>query len=144
MHKAFSKGLRGFTLIELLVVIAIIGILASVVLVSLNSARSRGQDAAVKANLNGIRTQAELIYDEATPPSYALVCDTNTAPIVDALDAAASAGGGAYGCESDDDFWVATAPLRETGQGHWCVDYTGISATTTGAAADGDEECSDI
>lgn len=60
MKKNF-KG--GFTLIELLVVIAIIGILASVVLASLNSARGKGADAAVKANMANIRAQAELYYD---------------------------------------------------------------------------------
>jgi prepilin-type N-terminal cleavage/methylation domain-containing protein len=60
IQKSFK---RGFTLIELLVVIAIIGILASVVLSSLNSARDRGSDAAIKSSLNNARSQAELYYD---------------------------------------------------------------------------------
>ncbi len=57
------KKNKGFTLIELLVVIAIIGILASVVLASLNSARNKGADAAIKSNLANARAQAELFYD---------------------------------------------------------------------------------
>ena len=54
---------QGFTLIELLVVIAIIGLLSSVVLAQLSSARNKGADAAVMQNMGGIRPQAELFYD---------------------------------------------------------------------------------
>src|SRR3989344_4343548 len=67
---------RGFTLIELLVVIAIIGILSSVVLASLNSARNKGSDAGTKANLATILVQAEILYD--TDTDYDAVCGANS------------------------------------------------------------------
>ena len=69
----FKKMKKGFTLIELLVVIAIIGILSSVVLASLNSARSKGADASIKGNISGIRATAELVYDSVSPNSYSTV-----------------------------------------------------------------------
>lgn len=54
---------RGFTLIELLVVIAIIGILSSVVLASLNSARLKGRDARRISDIKQLQLALELYYD---------------------------------------------------------------------------------
>ena len=54
------KGTEGFTLIELLVVIAIIGILAAVVLASLNDARAKARDTRRLADLKQIQTALEL------------------------------------------------------------------------------------
>ena len=55
---------RGFTLIELLVVIAIIGVLASVIIASLGTARDKARDAAIIENMLSLRTTAALYYSE--------------------------------------------------------------------------------
>jgi prepilin-type N-terminal cleavage/methylation domain-containing protein len=54
----------GFTLIELLVVIAVIGMLASIVLVSLQGARQKGRDAVRKEHLAAIKQALELYWDK--------------------------------------------------------------------------------
>ena len=118
---------RGFTLIELLVVIAIIGILSSVVLASLNTARGKGADAAVKSNLNNMRAQAELFYD--TGSTYTNVCaDSN---MTKGQAAAVAAGGNGGACASASGTWVAWAGLKSTASDAWCVDNTGTSKQVT-------------
>ncbi len=137
---------RGFTLIELLVVIAIIGLLSAVVLASLNSARSKGADASVKANLKNAQTQAELFFD--TAGTYTGLCaDTQ---IVAAMNSAKSAAGisaainttlGTAGsatlatCHVDGTGanYALEIPLKSSTANGWCVDNTGASMQLTAA-----------
>ncbi len=64
-----KKKSKGFTLIELLVVIAVIGLLASIVLVSLGGARKKAKDARRQADIRQIATAMEMAYsdDDAYP-----------------------------------------------------------------------------
>lgn len=62
MKTSFNN--RGFTLIELLVVIAIIGLLASVVLASLNEARAKARDAQRISNVRQLQNVLYLYYDD--------------------------------------------------------------------------------
>ena len=133
---------------ELLVVIAIIGILASVVLASLNTARSKGSDAAVKSSLNNARAQAELYYDSnansyapTAPSSYPAtgvgVCST-AAGILNMVTGADNANGTALGaaCNASASAWAAAAGLQASSTAtYYCVDSTGVSKTNTGAVS---------
>ena len=75
---------KGLTLIELLVVIAIIGILASVVLASLNSARKKGRDAKRVADIQQVQLALELYFDanSAYPTALAALATGGHIPAV--------------------------------------------------------------
>lgn len=151
---------KGFTLIELLVVVAIIGILASVVLASLNSARTKGSDAAIKAAISGARAQAELFYD--TAQTYAGMCAAGSGTIhaqllnagqklnssFAAINAtlatpyaysATGASAAAVTCHIDatGQQWAAISSLKApaAANGGWCVDWTGASKESTSLGA---------
>jgi len=135
---------KGFTLIELLVVIAIIGILSSVVLASLTSARQKGKVAAIQSTMSSMRAQAEVGMSNG---KYVVnICAVNSAggglsTLLASLNAASKATN--VGCGQDTAVtvapykWAAQAGLPVTSSTpagtYFCVDSTGFSGTTTGS-----------
>jgi prepilin-type N-terminal cleavage/methylation domain-containing protein len=143
-----TNRFRGFTLIELLVVIAIIGVLSSVVLASLNTARVKGSDAAIKSSLQTVRTQAELYYDTGSRYGSAAVAGVDCgatftastmladSTITQALTSVKNNNGSvALYCNvpaAGTGYAIATA-LR--GGGWYCIDSTGASKSTQGTGS---------
>jgi type II secretory pathway pseudopilin PulG len=140
-----------------LVVIAIIGILSSVVLASLSSARNKGKDAAVKSELASMRAQAEIYFSRQD--TYVDLCATDsvdngfggTGGLLAAVGSSegvatnpnlafGTAGGPALvTCHEAPDSWAVDAPLiADTTATMYCVDSVGSSmATNTPIAMSG-------
>ena len=76
------KNKQGFTLVELLVVIAIIGILSTVAVVNLNSARNKAKEAAAKGWVTSLTSAAILCDDNGglitAPALSAAFCSVGT------------------------------------------------------------------
>ncbi len=157
------KREKGFTLIELLVVIAIIGLLAAVVLASLNSARAKGYDASIKSNLNTARTQAQILLSDNNPDTYDGLCDaTGGGPVIAsirrAINEARSASGIVEATVTDlasaghdsiavcklsagDREYAIAVPLKTNNANSWCVDSIGFSGVIAGWLPGSDVTC---
>lgn len=137
---------KGFTLIELLVVIAIIGILASVVLTSLNSARKKGQDGKVKSQVTQVAAAAAIYYD-SNNGSYgpaATACGTASTMWTDTSSsmstyanpaASANTWPGGVACSSGLQTYAFAAQLVTNPLTGFCIDSTGVTKTITWPAS---------
>lgn len=137
---------RGFTLVELLVVTSIITLLSSVVLSTVNVARSKGKDASIAASLAEARNEIEIgaegngLYGpsynwnlcptSSSPPDSIFYSDTQMRKIVAGIN---SANNGQTTCASgsltgtDATTWAMSSPLSS---GDWlCVDSVGNTKT---------------
>ncbi|MDP1690209.1 MAG: type II secretion system protein [bacterium] len=136
---------RGFTLIELLVVIAIIGVLSAVVLASLNTARSKGNDAAVMSDIDGIRTQAAVYSStsgnygsNASLESNCSASDNlfNDATVKNQIAGAQKANnntGVVCNVAANGTAFAVSAALTTVPGTYYCVDSAGTATTTTAA-----------
>ena len=123
-----AKAGAGFTLVELLVVITIIGILASIVLVSLSNARTKARDVAIQSSLREVRNAAELYYD--TAKTYVGVCDLGDNTLANTGDFGRIEDfiiqqGGVNTCQDEEKAYavISTLNLGDC----WCVDSEGNS-----------------
>lgn len=73
--RAARKNESGFTLIELLIVIVILGVLAGIVVFSVQGITNRGNAAACQANIKTVEVAQEAFYAKANPGAYAASVD---------------------------------------------------------------------
>lgn len=145
------KANFGFTLIELLVVSAIIGILVSVIGVSLFITKSKGADAGIKSNLVSMMTQAELTFTinggsygavsfpvgSCSALSGSLFAEPMVSKQIIAAGNASNGGGIAQAsCVSTSLAWAVSVPLKTTATESWCIDSKGRSKVVTPSGGD--------
>ncbi|MDR3571019.1 MAG: type II secretion system protein, partial [Candidatus Pacebacteria bacterium] len=135
----FPAKAKGFTLIELLVVIAIIGLLASIILASLNSARGKGKDTRIMSDISEMRSKIEAeasVNGQYSVGSNYCITAANTigsSGSCSSLVGDITAQGGAFAAQaSSSGFSLYTTSPLSTGA-YYCVDSRGNGSTTVSA-----------
>jgi len=107
-------------------------LLSSVVLASLNSARAKGADATIKADISNIRSEAELFYDDNAGVYTGVCADPQIAAMI---AGATTAGSADVDCNAVADEYAASAQYKSDTAKWWCVDSTGVSKETAATLA---------
>lgn len=133
----FREKQKGFTLVELLIVVAVIGILATILIVSLRQASDRSRNTKIITNVVQVRKIAEQMYAEELT-GYEGLCQDSThfnsedypelgvlqSDIVDNF-------GGSITCYDDSDSYCVSSSLRTAGR-YICIDDEGSSVEVDG------------
>ncbi len=101
--------------------------LESLVQTSLDDAREKGKEAAIKAELSMIRTEAELHYDSAG--SYLGFCSSKELKTAEQY-IKTNGEGTSFVCHDTSTKYVASAKFPQGGA-YWCVDNSGVSKQTS-------------
>lgn len=146
--RGLSKTRNGFTLIELLIVVAIIGILATIVTVSLREASDRSRNTKIVTDVVQIRKVSEDMYIQEAD-GYTKLCVSgglNTAynDILQTLkdDIEIYAGAGSITCYSARYSYCASAKLTGSQAKWFCIDDDGNNAEGgANPCTDADSKC---
>ncbi len=142
MHSRTSRQ-SGMTLVELLIVITIIGVLSTIILSSISTARARAYDSKVKQQLWSFRSAAEIYFNSQNPVNYGPVVPVCNAGIF--AEMSPNLGSPAIYiaasnlplntvtvCGSSGSAYAVKASLY-SGNEYWCVDSRGSAKLVAGS-----------
>ncbi len=140
--KVLTKTKKGFTLIELLIVVAIIGILATIVIVSLREASDRARNTKIITSITQIRKVAEDMYLQE-PGGYESLClggalnEAYSDILIILKNDVGKYGGAVVGCYSSHYSYCVSAQFTGSATKYFCIDGQGnnIEAITNACSA---------